>query len=101
MIRTIQTTSDSGSADEYFLYFYGINHSHLGENDQEFWTCRLRSTVLFTTENSLSALICKVWCGGNLSMLALNFWYEIRDKINKKFLAMLMTRFSLFMELDL
>ena len=83
LISTIQTTVDSGSAEEYFLYFYGVNHGHLPEIDKEFWTCGLRCTVRFTTENSLSALICKVLCGGNLSTLALNLWFRIEKKINK------------------
>ena len=80
LFSTIQTTIDSGSAEEYFLYFYGINHSHLPKIDKDFQTCGLWCTVRFTTENSLSALICKVlW--GNLSMLGLNLWYEIGYKI--------------------
>jgi len=81
IISTIQTTIDSGSAEEYFLYFYSINHGHLPEIDAEFWKCRLRCTVRFTTENSLSALICKVLCGGNLSTLALNLWLRIEYMI--------------------
>ena len=81
LINTIQTTIDSGSAEEYFLYFYNINHGHLSEIDKEFWACRLRCTVRFTTENSLNALICRILHGGNLSTLALNLWFDIRYKI--------------------
>ena len=81
LISTIKATIDSGSAEEYFLYFYNINHGHLREIDKEFWTCRLRCTVRFTTENSLSALICKVLRAGNLRMLTLNLWPDIRYKI--------------------
>ena len=83
LISTIQTTIDSGSAEEYFLYFYNINHGHLPEIDEEFWTCQLRCTVRFTTENSLSALICKVLCRGNFSTLGLNLWFKIENRIEK------------------
>jgi len=83
LLSIIKRTVDSGSAEEYFLYFYGINHGHLPEIDEEFETCRLRCTVRFTTENSLSALICKVLCGGNLSTLALNLWFRIQYTIER------------------
>ena len=58
MIRIIQTIAHSGSADEYFIYFYGVTHGHLFEIHEEFSRTKLGCTVLFTTENSLGALIC-------------------------------------------
>ena len=82
MIRTIQTTVDSGAADEYFLYFYDVAHGHLREIDREFWTCRLRCTVRFTTENSLSALICRILPGGRHSTITSNLWRKLMFKVN-------------------
>ena len=63
MIRIIQTIAQSGSADEYFLYFYGVKHGHLFEIDREFSMSKLPCTVRFTTENSLGALICRILPG--------------------------------------
>ena len=82
MIRTIQTTVDSGAADEYFLYFYGVTHRHLPEIYREFWTCRLRCTVLFTTENSLSALVCRILPGGRHKTLIINLRVELVFKMS-------------------
>jgi len=81
LISTIKTTIDSGSADEYLLYFYSINHGHLPEIDEEFFWCKMRCTVRFITENSLSALICKILPWGRLYTLTLSFWMHILYKI--------------------
>ena len=81
MIRTIQTTSDSGSADEYFLYFYGVTHGHLREIYREFSMSEHRCTVLFTTENSLSALICRILPGGRHKTLIMNLGMKLASKM--------------------
>ena len=82
MIRIIQTTADSGSADEYFLYFYGVTHGHLREIDREFWMSKHRCTVHFTTENSLSALVCRILPGGRHKTLIMNFWMKLAFKMS-------------------
>ena len=81
MIRIIQTTVDSGSADEYFLYFYGVTHGHLREISRAFFLSDLRCTILFATENSLGALICKILPRGRLYALTFNLWGEVMLKI--------------------
>ncbi|PUU80379.1 hypothetical protein B9Z19DRAFT_1123633 [Tuber borchii] len=83
LISTIKTTVDSGSAEEYFLYFHGINHGQLAELEREYRWCELRCTARFTTENSLSGLICKILSGGSLNNLGINFWRHILFKIWK------------------
>ena len=84
LIRRIQTTIDSGSAEEYFLYFRGVTHDHLPDIDKEFFASQLpgRCTLLFTTENSLSGLICRILPGRRHRDLRLNLWMKIMLKIS-------------------
>ena len=81
MIRRIQTTVDSGSADEYFLYFHGVPHGYLFEIDREFSTSKLRYSVRFTTENSLGALICRILPGARHLALTYTLSMKIGLKI--------------------
>jgi len=81
LLRTIQNTINSGTAEEYFLYFHGVTHDHLPELDREFFQSQLRCTVLFTTENSLQALICRILPGGRHRTFILNLWMKIMFKI--------------------
>ena len=84
LIRRIQTTIDSGSAEEYFLYFRGVTHDHLPDIDKEFFASQLpgRCTLLFTTENSLSGLIYRILPGRRHRDLRLNLWIKIMLKIS-------------------
>ena len=81
LLRIIDNTVKSGSAEEYFLYFHGVTHDHLHELDREFFRSNLRCTVRFTTENNLQALICRILTGGRHHTLMLNLCIEIRFKI--------------------
>jgi len=81
LLRIIDNTVKSWSAEEYFLYFHGVTHDNLSELDREYFGSNLQCTVLFTTENSLQALICHILAGGKPRTLMLNLWTEIRCKI--------------------
>ena len=74
LIGRIQTSIDSGSAEEYFLYFKGVTYDHLPEIDKEYFASQLpgQCTLLFTTENSLSGLICRILPGWRHRDLMLN-----------------------------
>jgi len=81
LIGRIRTTIDSGSAEEYFLYFHGVTHDNLPEIDGEFFASQLNCTLRFTTENCLRGLICRILPGWKHKMLTLNLGLEIKDRI--------------------
>jgi len=81
LIRIIDNTVKSGSAEEYFLYFHGVTHDHLPELDSEFFSSNLRCTVRFTTENSLQALICRILTGRGHRTLTFDLCTSIRFKV--------------------
>jgi len=81
LLRTIENTVNSRSAEEYFLYFTRVTHDHLPELDWAFFRSNLKCTVRFTTENSLQALICRILPRGRHSTLMFNLRMEIRFKI--------------------
>lgn len=83
LIEKIRATIDSGSAEEYFLYFHGVTHDNLPELDREFFLSRLDCTLDFTTENGSRGLICRILPGWKHGMLTLNLWVEIMDKIRE------------------
>ena len=81
MLRIIENTIKSGSAEEYFLYFHGVTHDHLPELNRVLFMSNLRCTVRFTTENSLQALICRIMTGGKHTTLFSNLWIRMMLKI--------------------
>jgi len=81
MLRIMQTTINSGSAEEYFLYFHGVTHDDLPEIDKEFFASNIQGTVRFTTENILQALICRMLPGWRHRTLSLNLSIRITFKI--------------------
>jgi len=81
LLKIIDNTVKSRSAEEYFLYFHGVTHDHLRELDRELFLSTLRCTVRFTTETSLQALICRIWTGGKHRTLMFNLWTNISLKI--------------------
>jgi len=81
LLSTIKSIANSESADEYFLYIHGVTHDHLPELDRAFFFSDLRCTVLFTTENSLQALICRILPGGRHKTLMMNLTMRISLKV--------------------
>ena len=81
LIRIIDNTVKSGSAEEYFLYFHGVTHDHLPELDSEFFFSSLPCAVRFTTENSLQALICRILTGRGHRTLTFDLCTSIRFKV--------------------
>jgi len=83
LLSIIKHTADCGSAEEYFLYFHGVTHDHLPELDRVIFWSDIRCTVLFTTENSLQALICRILPGGRHKTLIMNLAMEISFKLDE------------------
>ena len=83
LLSTIKRIANSKSADEYFLYIHGVTHDHLPELDRVFCWSDIRCTVLFTTENSLQALICRILPGGRHKTLMMNLTMRISFKVSR------------------
>ena len=83
LLSIVKSTADSGSAEEYFLYFHGVTHDRLPELDRAFYDSEsdIRCTLLFTTENSLQALICRILPGGRHKTLMMNLSMRISSKV--------------------
>ena len=83
LLSIVKSTANSGSAEEYFLYFHGVTHDRLRKLDRAFHDPEsdIRCTLLFTTENSLQDLICRILPGGRHNTLIMNLLIRITSKV--------------------
>jgi len=81
LVLTIQTIIDSGSAEEYFIYFHGISDSEFDTFEEELRKARLHSSVRLTFENALDAAILRIMPRSEHHKVGVNLFTEITAKI--------------------
>ena len=77
----VEKTFDSGSADQYFLYFHGVVDREFDAIEKALHKVQLRNSVRLTFENALDAAIIRITSGREHSRVGINLYYEIIDKI--------------------
>jgi len=82
LARMVRKTFDSGSADQYFLYFHGVDAREYDVIEQELHRVRIRNAVRLTFENTLDAAIVRITPGPEHCAVVINLYYAIFHKIN-------------------
>jgi len=81
LARTVEKTFNSGTADQYFLHFHGVEDHEFDRIERELRRVQLRNSVRFTFENALDAAIIRITPGPEHSRVGINLYCEIIDKI--------------------
>jgi len=81
LARAVRNIIDSGTANEYFLYFQGIVDREFDVIERELRRVQLRSTVRFTFENALDAAILRINPGPEHGRVGMNLFLEIDHRI--------------------
>ena len=82
LVRKVQRIIDSGTADQYFLYFHEVAYSDFEFIDWELRRAQLRSKVRFTFENSLDAVILRIIPGPEHARIGRYLYSMIALKIS-------------------
>ena len=80
LVKIIQRTIDTGSSEEYFLYFHGVADSEFDVLEKELRAVQLRTAVRFTFEYALDAAILRIMPGPVHSGVASNLFQVIVAK---------------------
>ena len=81
LARMVRKAFDSGSADQYFLYFHGVVDREYDVIEKELQKVRIRNAVRLTFENALDAAIVRITPGPEHCGVVLSLYYEIMYKI--------------------
>ena len=81
LARMVRKTFDSGSADQYFLYFHGVDAQEYDVIEQALCRVRIRNAVRLTFENTLDAAIVRITPGPEHRAVVINLYYAIFHKI--------------------
>ena len=82
LVRKVKRIIDSGTADQYFLYFHQVAYSDFEFIDWELRRAQLRSKVRFTFENSLDAVILRIIPGPEHARVGTYLYSMIALKIS-------------------
>ena len=82
LVRKVKRIIDSGTADQYFLYFHEVAYSDFEFIDWELRRAQLRSKVRFTFENSLDAVILRIIPGPEHARIGRYLYSMIALKIS-------------------
>jgi len=77
----VKKTFDSGSGDQYFLYFHGVVDREFEAIERELRQVQLRNAVRLTFENALDAAIVRITPGPEHSRVGMSLYLEIIAKI--------------------
>jgi len=81
LARRVESIVDSGTANEYFLYFHGVTDREFNVIYRELRRFQLRSTVRLTFENALDAAILRIIPGSEHARIGMNLYLAIAHKI--------------------
>jgi len=81
LVLAVETTIDSGSAEEYFIYFHGISDNEYDTIEEALREAQLQSSVRFTFENALDAAILRIMPRSEHHRVGTNLFSELREKI--------------------
>jgi len=81
LTRIVESFVDSGTANEYFLYFHGVTDRQFDVIGQDLRSFQLRSRVRLTFENALDAAILRIIPGSEHAKISSSLYIAIAHKI--------------------